>query len=1642
MESLDPGGPSAPLVADGAGTARARPSGGVVFTPLYGAHADEPLCYHLRLGRLHLLLDCGWTDLLDTDLLEPLRAVAPAIHAVLLSHPDMEHAGALPYAYAQLGLRAPVYCTVPVARLAQLMLYDQFLARRSAGDFDLFSLDDVDAAFDGAVRLKFAQPHAVGDERDGVSVTPLAAGHLLGGTIWRISVDTEDLVYAVGFNHREERILGRAVLDTAVVRPAVLIADAATALVPPVKRKARDQQLAEAISSTVGEGGSVLMPVDTGGRVLELLVHLEQLWAAQGWEAPVVVATGESYSMVEGAKAMLEWLNPSTARHFDAQRTSPFNFKYIRLCHSVEEVEEVPGPKVVLASLASLEAGFARALFVRWAPDLRNTLLFTSRAPPSSLAHTLQTNDVRFPVVSVSMSERVPLEGEELRAYEEQQRQQQQAAMDAARGDEGDDGQGDGEEGEGEREGEGGEKGEAKEEADGEVLDGDDAEPSPLAQRPPSDVFCEGFSPLPLAPFPRTLPRHAAPRPQHREGWVAGPVFPWSEGAGGGGRCDEYGEVVDADGLAAVVEHMRGPMRPTVSAMEAAGVDMAALAEAEDVLAGLERPSRVRVEHVTVHVNCAIRSIDYEGLADGRSLRTMLAHTHPLSLVVVHGTEEGTAAMQQAGICSDCMAPRAGESIDLTPHLATFRVKLSDDLLRGLPFHKLRDDYEVAFVEGRLHPSSCAPPSASLSLLPRITGPPLPAPSGSGAGGQGAEGEEKGQGEGGEGGVGVEGRGAGGGGARALMELVPLEGDGEEAKRRAVMVGDVKLSEFKVLLQAQGLQAGFVESVPVATAGSAVLKCGDSLALRKPPSVPPGLPIPAKLVPVIPAPLRARLLPAAMASAAFPALSSTVAPAPSALWSANLTVSFPALPSRRALSASPICMLSPLFPHLHALSALHPSACSLRSSPIWAHSPPAAPYPTNAPWQNFVLGQGSSPELVTPYMVQSAEGRVAWGLPVRDPQPGYIVQAFVTALMLSTLQGLPPHQLSAYDDLSATLSFRQPSSAPSDPPALEVPLVRGSPFLTFIFPPGGPPATPMLTTIHAITGVEASSDSSKYRVALNNGQTWLVYLSSPLALRQDGAALVADAPFTGTMRVALLPGTSPQDEEAVLDAHVPTVPVGGSAHVGEFSIEYTWRTQHWRDLADRDTEAPLLMLSLPMHRRMEVSAHSLSTASALRRRHSGSPSGVMGALRGHHNPASAHPSIARGSARGSSVRAASVPDASVLAYPSIDGQAGGMQGAVWRLSVPKRPCTWEAGPLSSDAQLLDELRASLKQDVAALPPLSSTSTYSFGKAAARAARLALVAKQVEDEDSLAAVLPPLRTALSAWLDGTFPGNRLLYDPTWGGVVSEAGSRDQGAEFGAGMYNDHHFHYGYFIYAAATVAQFDSAWRDQYGAALKDLMADYMSPERTAAFPRLRHFDAYALHSWASGLFEFGDGRNQESFSEAVNAYYAGALLASVLGDQPLATLGATLAAVEALAGQTLMHVPLASSNPDPSLSPGYEAVFADGNRVVGVLWSTKRDAALWFAPPADMEKRVGIQVLPVSPFLKHLFPDPEFAKQLVEWAQPVLSGAATDEWRGFAWALQALYDPQGARANIAALGAFDDGNSKTNMLWWLASNMP
>jgi cleavage and polyadenylation specificity factor subunit 2 len=43
------------------------------------------------------------------------------------------------------------------------------------------------------------------DKGAGITITPYAAGHMIGGTIWKITKETEEIIYAVDYNHMRER---------------------------------------------------------------------------------------------------------------------------------------------------------------------------------------------------------------------------------------------------------------------------------------------------------------------------------------------------------------------------------------------------------------------------------------------------------------------------------------------------------------------------------------------------------------------------------------------------------------------------------------------------------------------------------------------------------------------------------------------------------------------------------------------------------------------------------------------------------------------------------------------------------------------------------------------------------------------------------------------------------------------------------------------------------------------------------------------------------------------------------------------------------------------------------------------------------------------------------------------------------------------------------------------------------------------------------------------------------------------------------------------------------------------------------------------------------------------------------------------
>ena len=114
-----------------------------------------------------------------------------------------------------------------------------------------------------------------------------------------------------------------------------------------------------------------------------------------------------------------------------------------------------------------------------------------------------------------------------------------------------------------------------------------------------------------------------------------------------------------------------------------------------------------------------------------------------------------------------------------------------------------------------------------------------------------------------------------------------------------------------------------------------------------------------------------------------------------------------------------------------------------------------------------------------------------------------------------------------------------------------------------------------------------------------------------------------------------------------------------------------------------------------------------------------------------------------------------------------------------------------------------------------------------------------------------------------------------------------------------------------------------------------------------------------------------------------------------------------------------------------------QSLFVKENRVVGILWANKRESRLWFAGPECRECRLGIQLLPLLPISELLFSDLEYAKELVDWARESGGEDAGDGWKGFEYALEGVYDTAAALRKVQTLTSFDDGNSLTNLLWWM-----
>jgi endoglucanase Acf2 len=334
-------------------------------------------------------------------------------------------------------------------------------------------------------------------------------------------------------------------------------------------------------------------------------------------------------------------------------------------------------------------------------------------------------------------------------------------------------------------------------------------------------------------------------------------------------------------------------------------------------------------------------------------------------------------------------------------------------------------------------------------------------------------------------------------------------------------------------------------------------------------------------------------------------------------------------------------------------------------------------------------------------------------------------------------------------------------------------------------------------------------------------------------------------------------------------------------------------------------------------------------------------------------------------------------------------------------------------------------------------------TYWLGKQLGKWANLLPIAEALKDEPSAQVCTQRLKDGLENFLSATRDGQikklgegYFAYDPRWGtliGYPASFGSDDQ--------LNDHHFHYGYFLRAAGELARRDPSWIKAWGPMLRLLARDIASGDRQdKLFPYLRCFDIYAGHSWASGHAKFGDGNNQESSSESINAWYGLMLLGETTGDLTLRDQAAWMLGTEVSAIEDYWF------NVHGDLFPKtYPA------SVVTMVWGGKGANATWFS--ADPQMTHGINFLPVTAGSLYLGRWPDYAKKnhdalvkelatlhATKSKKPVVTNTEFTVWADVLWMQQATFDATTATKNWEGRGADfkpEAGNSLAQTQAWL-----
>lgn len=374
-------------------------------------------------GSMHLLTVNGYHILLDCGLFQGRRAEsyernlnfpfpADSIHAVVLSHAHIDHAGNIPNLIRQ-GFEGAVYATPATRDLCAAMLVDSghlheqdvaYVNKKRARQGEppvipLYTAEQAAAAMRFFVALPYGRPFAIAP---GVRLTFHDAGHILGSAIVALDLSEGNrqcrLVFSGDLGRPGMPILrDPEFLDTA----DVLVMESTYGDREHEPEVEAEQRLRDLVVETARRGGKLLIPAFAVGRTQELVYALHRLSDAHQIPAlPIFVDSPLAVDVTTVFRLHPDCYDEETRRFIaqDREHPHPFGFDrltYVRDVESSKALNVLSEPAIIIAGSGMCEGGRILHHLKNNIEDPRTCVLFVGFQAQNTLGRRLRDGEHR-----------------------------------------------------------------------------------------------------------------------------------------------------------------------------------------------------------------------------------------------------------------------------------------------------------------------------------------------------------------------------------------------------------------------------------------------------------------------------------------------------------------------------------------------------------------------------------------------------------------------------------------------------------------------------------------------------------------------------------------------------------------------------------------------------------------------------------------------------------------------------------------------------------------------------------------------------------------------------------------------------------------------------------------------------------------------------------------------------------------------------------------------------------------------------------------------------------------------------------------------------------------------------------------------